>query len=457
MGSTCFSLSAGGSACFLNCQDSAECRTAEGYVCDGDNTCYPGMGPPPCSMQNPDGTCPAGQTCQNGACQQFSCGDMRFEPNETASAAAAMPMGETTGLDLCAGDKDWYRLAVPPGKIGTVGITFQNNSGDLEFTAHDSGGQCVGGRIYNLCSWSFRGYETGEEFVSVLNMGQQDKEFTWQARGYNGAANAYALHAETVDWSDGMQCGAPYALDECQGRPGGVTKLVQFPHADANDPYVGDGYRFDSDSNYRWLRRETIMLVRYAIHETQLKFPGTLPLGLADMCQRDGITPGYDINDPRHPESTHDQGGNIDIAYFTTLAGGVLPYSQARIICGPGENDNNDGSWCTPAAATGHVVDLPRQAYFMAKLMEHPRLRVIGADKVIAPLLVAEAQRQLELGWITQTVRNKFNTKIASGDGWPFHHHHIHLSMNWWTSAKPGQGPVDGCGFQMTRVEESRR
>ena len=87
---------------------------------------------------------------------------------------------------------------------------------------------------------------------------------------------------------------------------------MQFPFPDPVDQWVEEGYRFDSLSNYRWARRELVLLIRYAIGETQLKFPGTRPLGLGDMSQRDGLTPGFDLGQPRHPESAHDQGASID-------------------------------------------------------------------------------------------------------------------------------------------------
>lgn len=455
-GSTCFQLSAGGSACFLDCTDASDCRVAEGYTCDADNTCYPGDGPLPCSAQNPTGFCADGLSCQDGTCQMFACTDSRHEPNDSLATATPMPTDTTHGLNLCDGDRDWFTLTVSPGHQAQVGVLFNQSAGDLEFTAHDSAGACLGGRIYDLCSWTYRGYETGEEFVSVLNAGTSDRTFAWQLRGYNGASNVYSLMAETRPVSDGVACTPTYTQEECEGRPNGTVDLMQFPHADPADPYVGDGYRFDSDTNYRWIRRELMMLVRYAIHGTQQAHPGTRPLGLIDMCQRDGITPGYDINDPRHPESTHDQGGNIDIAYYTTLADGPLGYSQARIICGPTEN-NQDGSFCTEAATTQHVVDLPRQVRFMTLLLDHPRLRVIGVDKVIHPLLLAEADRQLEEGLITQTQRSRFNTKVTSGDGWPFHHHHIHVSMAWWGSSSVPHAPESGCGFDLVRARQAQQ
>jgi len=453
-GSTCFQLSAGGSACFVDCTSPAQCRVSEGYTCDADNTCYPGMAPE-CGPQNLNGLCSnPNEVCVNGNCQVFMCTDMRNEPNEVLGSATTVTEGTITGLALCAQDVDWFKMEVPPKTIGTVGATFQHSAGDLDLTLHSNAGNCLGGRLFQSCVWS-RYQETGEEFLSVINNAESGViTNAWKLTGYSGAANQYALKAELTPWTDGRDCSPTYTSDECEGRPNGVTSLIQFPLATAEDPYVGDGYRFDSASNYRWLRRETMMLVRYAIHETQLQFPGTKPLGLIDMCQRDGITPGYDVEDPRHPESTHDQGGNIDIAYYTTLASnGSLAYNEARIICDASEGNDN-GSFCNASAATTHVVDLPRQVYFMAKLFESPRIRVIGADQVIAPLLVAEADRQLQMGIITQAQRNKFTTSMASGGGWPFHHHHIHVSLDWWGSLEGKPGPHagrDGCGFDLRR------
>jgi hypothetical protein len=490
MGSRCFLIGDTQTACFKTCQSEVECRQQEGYTCDADNTCYPAEVAPdggttgPCSPTNPTGTCPEGQVCNNGTCAPFTCSDTRFEPNETQTQAATAPSGTTTGLALCTQDKDWFKVAVPAAKILTLGATFQNTSGDLDLAAYNAGGQCLGGRFEQFCSWNTRDYETGEEFLSVLNgAASGDKVYAWRLQGYNGATNLYSLVTQTIPWQDGRDCTEIDPNTPCIGRTStGQIRLVQFPFADPNDPYVGDGYRFDSNSNYRWARREMVQLVRYAIRETQQKFPNTKPLGLIDICQRDGLTPGWDFRCStdrttnccscsaapgggdcmeqqgclRHPASTHDQGGNIDIAYYTTLASnGTLSYNEARIICDANQG-SNDGAFCTSAATTNHVVDLPRQVYFMAKLFESSRLRVIGADQVIAPLLQQEAARQASLGWISTTLRDRFTSKMAYGQGWPYHHHHIHVSLQWWTSGKPGESSVEpagstGCGFDLTR------
>jgi hypothetical protein len=218
---------------------------------------------------------------------------------------------------------------------------------------------------------------------------------------------------------------------------------------------VPSGYLLESYSNYRWLRRELIMLVRAAIHEVQLAFPGSTPLGLLDMADRDAVTPGFDVGTPRHPESTHDQGGNIDIAYYQTDGD-----SSGAIVCGPNGSDS-DGYYCTSVAH--HVVDLPRTVYFMAMLNRSPRVRVIGVDKLLAPLLVAETDRQRAAGTLTNELAQRVIANLAYGDGWPFHHHHMHVSLRWWGDDAPaspsglaavttegsGKTPAIGCGYRM--------
>jgi len=64
---------------------------------------------------------------------------------------------------------------------------------------------------------------------------------------------------------------------------------------------------------------------------------------------------------------------------------------------------------------------------------------------------IQTAARQFQAGDITQAQRDAFSSKMAYGSGWPFHHHHIHLSMKWWGTAKPGAEPLEGCGFDLVR------
>ncbi|MCC6622018.1 MAG: hypothetical protein IT385_12220 [Deltaproteobacteria bacterium] len=449
-GSKCITVTSDGTkACFAECSVEVACPQAEGYMCASDtNTCWPGC--------EGDDDCPDGYGCSAdvGGCvygyssEPFVCDDTRYEPNDVIGAAAEVsaPLS-VTGLDLCA-DEDWYRVTFPQATLGTVGIDFAHIRGDLDLLVYDEDGEFLGSRVgpqsYGAQS---RGYENSVEYHSIMNASEAAAGY-FRVRGFNNAQNAYALTVSQTSWVDGLLCTDHFGFDACRGYTGEPEgELYQFPFPRADDPYVPNGYTLESYGQYRWLRRETMMLVRYAIHEVQQRFPDTDPLGLIDMCDKFGITPGFDVGDPRHPESTHDQGGNIDIAYYQTDGD-----SSGSVVCGPNESAH-DGYFCT--SVTNHVMDVPRTTYFIAQFNKHPRLRVIGVDKLLAPLIEAEAKKQRDAGWITTEVYQSLLGKLAYGDGWPFHHHHLHVSMRWWSqdAAQPNglvvhPEPEIGCGYR---------
>ena len=461
-GSTCVGVGGANRACMASCGTTTACPQALGYGCDSEtDTCWPGCGE--------DSECPPGHGCDPSmeACNAgyssapFTCTADSLEPDDTKVTPRVIdPPTQTPGtfvrddLSLCT-DEDWYKLTFPAATLGTVGIEFPHPNGDLDLIAYDENGALLGSRLgpetYGAAS---RTNENDLEYHSILSM-PASVTGLFHVRGYGNAQNHYALHVATTSWIDDALCTDHFPADECRGYNGKSTGIVyHFPFPRADDPYVPNGYTLESYSSYRWLRRELIMLVRAAIHEVQLAFPETRPLGLIDMGDRDAVTPGFDIGDPRHPESTHDQGGNIDIAYYQTDGD-----SSGSIVCGPNESDN-DGYYCTSVAR--HVVDLPRTVYFMAMLNRSPRVRVIGVDKLLAPLIIAEANRQKAAGTITSALAQRVIASLAYGDGWPFHHHHMHVSMRWWDddaptpsglaafrSAGKNHTPALGCGYRM--------
>lgn len=452
-GGRCITVSSdGGTACMADCGGGRQCPQSAGYACSAQSqACWPG-----CTQ---DSDCPDGYGCypEIEACAKgysstpFQCLDQRFEPNQTRLTAADIDApSTTTGLDLCAADEDWFHVDAPRATLTTVGIAFPHLGGDLDLIAYDEDGTLLGSRLGpESYSANARGYENGLEYHAILDMRAAVAGY-FRVKPFSGATNRYDLSVSTTAWKDGPLCTTDFGFDECRGYNGLSTGIVyHFPFARADDPYVPSGYTLESYSNYRWLRRELIMLVRHAIHEVQQKFPGTTSLGLIDMGDKDAVTPGFDVGDPRHPESTHDQGGNIDIAYYQTDGS-----NNGQIVCGPRENANNDGYYCTSTA--GHVVDLPRTAYFMAVLNLHPRLRVIGVDQMLAPLITEAAKKLRDDGAITAAQYTSLVNKLAYGDGWPFHHHHMHVSMRWWGSdaAQPNglvafpELPV-GCGYRL--------
>jgi hypothetical protein len=289
--------------------------------------------------------------------------------------------------------------------------------------------------------YSYRSQETNTEYYGFYSE-KGGATYYVRAIGYKGAQNAYSLSVDHFPYVDGPSCtDAGFSFDDCAGKGDNGVGLLPFPFPDPDDSIVGANYLSETFSNYRFARRELIMVLRNALRQTLETFPGTTPLSFIDACQMDGVTPGYDVGAPRHPVTTHDHGGNIDVAYFQTDGS-----NNGEVICGDGTGIN--GPFCSPAAAQKNIVDMPRQAYFMAKLYDSPRTRVIGVDQVIGPLIKAAAQKLRDLPEgdpkkITPAEYQGFTDKIAWGPGWELHHHHIHLSLRWWSQdagAKGAQG-----------------
>jgi hypothetical protein len=472
--SGCFSVGQDSMACLPTCSGDGDCR--KGYECD-DGICFPycasSAGCPSgyeceptqqicvdegylCSAGNPMGWCPEDLYCQSGQCGQFDfeCTDTTYEPNESKNAAKAVSASSfkeeiDSDLQVCVGDNDWYKLTIPAGHIGTVGTLFYHDLGDLDLCIYNSSGQFLSCRYpFEDYPATWRTYDWNDEFLSAYSA-NASTTYYFKADGFYGAANNYDLYAWLTEWQDGAVCTDYYSFAVCKGcksngqcvKDSFEANLIQFPHPDPADSYLGNGYVLEHASGYNWLRREAIMLVRHAIHEVQQQFPGTTPLGLMDMCQIDGITPGFDVGQPRHPESTHDEGGNIDIAYYQTIG----DYSQGQVIC-DANGTSTDGYYCTSVA--NHVVDLPRTAYFLAMLAQSDRFRVAGADKLIAPLILEALEDLKTSGVISTQLFDKTAGSIAYGDGWPFHHHHIHVSFKWWSQREHKHDPPIKCGYR---------
>ena len=103
------------------------------------------------------------------------------------------------------------------------------------------------------------------------------------------------------------------------------------------------------------------------------------PLGLGDMSEADGAIPGTAVGDPGHPSGSHTDGHDIDIAYYQNQP----PDNHLRPVC-----DHVLGGYdqyhCT---GEPYRLDLWRSTLFLGALLTSDRVRVIGVDGKIGPLV----------------------------------------------------------------------
>ena len=212
----------------------------------------------------------------------------------------------------------------------------------------------------------------------------------------------------------------------------GCTALIAMPgsHDRLSAQARADGYYIATEARYAFLRRDLTLVIRHAACQVAARYPGTQPIGLSDLSQADGLTPGTDVGGPRHPTSTH-HGDDFDLAYYQTDG-----TNNPQIICGDGSDTNsngypgryNDGYFCTTEA---NIIDWPREAYWFAMLASTPLVRVFGIDETLPDDFRRELGALLSAGAITRAQHDRASVLGYGADGgWPFHHHHSHMSYN---------------------------
>jgi hypothetical protein len=448
VGTRCVDVNNSSSACFKECDTEDDCRP--GYLCHAAQKicvagCETALECPQkhiclnghclessyaCSVSNPAGWCPENEWCDDGECAEAPVGcaeDDLYEPNGVKDKASLISGESLWGLRLCGEDHDWYRVVAPAGQLTEIKMVFNNHAGNLDMLVYDEGGQLIRSRWINYPykELLIADFDVSSEAVTFYPP-ENERVLFLQVVGSSGNdENSYGFVIRHYPFADGEDCQALYPLWECQGLPGGTLKLYQFPEPEGGDPYGDDLYHFETVSGYKWARRELLMLVRHTLYETKAEYPDMTSVGIIDACQEDGITPGDNIGQPRHCRTCHDEGGNIDLAYFA-LDG----INWAKTVCGPdGANVTADGMQCTQAAATQHIVDLEKQVFFMSLLFDSGRVRAIGIDPVIALPIQQKAKAMYEAGQISAAGYNGMMTQFGL---WPTHHNHIHLSLHWW-------------------------
>lgn len=391
-----------------------------------------------------------------------------LEPNDTRAQAADLPGADTPGFEICQDDDDWFRFT--PSQAETLYVVGHDSvlaAGDLDSDLVGADEEPLG------YSWIYDGQYHPEAGVGPTNLeiftvvGAPAATPLWlHVYGWQGATNTYGLVSRTIAWRDGPDCEAFFTRADCRAQTSGAhdpTKLIPFPVGVAWDPYIGVGVNTLSGLSYPQVpftpvsrlhgRRELLMIIRHAIHEVRVAFPGTAPLGLGDVSMPDGTTP------EGHPNGTHYEGANIDIAYYIRpdvhRSWGNMAYRQ---ICCDATSlsdwscvNTSSGSpgygVCVDGSEATHIVDLPRTAMLIAKIAGSGRLRVIGVEAKIKPALEQALDDLAAQGKITAYEKSAALARMASKDdhpSWLWHFNHMHASFcrNNCGTSKPGQeGP----------------
>lgn len=247
--------------------------------------------------------------------------------------------------------------------------------------------------------------------------------------------------ATTYDWREeiftdgfenaGSECGdLPTML--CEGTEQFCAELLPFEPVQGpgydnypiNGETIGDQYR-------SFLRRDLMMLIKHAAAKVacvarEWESGHGAPIGLGDMSEADGSIPGTSTGSPGHPAGTHENGLDIDVAYFQN----GTPDNHLRPIC----DTLDDGTEAYHCTAPPHLLDTDRTALFIGYLAGHPRLRVVGVDGQAGLLIEAVAGELCTKGLLTSSECSALAQKLVyevtdQGFGWfLFRFQSMHIS-----------------------------
>lgn len=348
------------------------------------------------------------------------CGSEVNDSIEDAAGLLAENRLRFEDVRLCSDDLDYYRIDVPAGRWMQVTIEMESGAGQEDLDMYE-----VDAEDEEL--WASATAQPFER-LAWFNPGDEPRTRYLRVEGYDGGRGDYSIEIRTSSWHEGLDCDDFYEDEDPTDEGGPCNRIMQFPQT--NDP--SEGYFVEHEPHYSSLRREVAYLVRWAARETAAEFGDTEPLGLLDMSQWDGDTPGRMRGQLRHPEGTHVYGNDIDIAYYSLSEG-----NGGKIVC-----PSHDNYFCTSAASD---LDVDRTTFFMAKLVESDHVRVMGVDPEVAELVSEKAWEMRDDDLISNTQRGLVQGLMAYGDGWPFHHHHIHLSWDWEDGFEGRSEAPDGC------------
>ncbi len=354
------------------------------------------------SEDDHDGSCPDGQDCI----------DVTGEGDLACLQGGGVPVGAEEGCETsedCEAHHTCYTYADGSGTV-CIQDCYECQEGDAESCAED---------------------EVCEAGVCMPKPCTEDScpdgQICW-GRYCSPEVSADAGPGEAPAGDAGCELPPLY----CDINAEDCTELIQF------DPTYGTGYSDfpengeTEENQYRsWLRRDLVYLIKYATAKVACLAEGWTygnggPLGLIDMSEENGAIPGTSIGSPGHPDGTHTDGHDIDVAYYQK----DTTDNRARPIC-EHESGGSDASHCEEFP---HLMDEWRNALFLGALYEHPDLRVVGCDGKAGGMIEQAFTILCDSGWIGAEACgvNKLAYEFVNlNNGWfYFHHHHMHVSFN---------------------------
>ncbi|MEC8022341.1 MAG: hypothetical protein VX223_00305, partial [Myxococcota bacterium] len=337
MGSECFEFTNGDAYCLKLCSSNADCKSDQ--VCDADGTCWPGEPTAPVvgdgsigSACTADGDCSdAGAVCYpenfngehtgflNGYCIIYDCESAGCPTGSTCQTVTSD--GGTACVASCQGTSDCraeegyacYQGGICfPGCGANTGascpINYACDIENQECIPACTPGSCPGGTV---CT---------------------DDGTCGEPPCTPGSCGTGLICADSgvciPDLSGGPGVGPGPVCDNlppasCSGSLSQCGEVTQFTPVDGpgytNYPLNGETWQ----NQYRSFCREDLqVLIKWATAYVDCKAIGWgggngYPLGLGDMSEADGAIPGTSDGQPGHPQGTHVDGYDMDIAYYS--------------------------------------------------------------------------------------------------------------------------------------------
>ncbi len=346
------------------------------------------------------------------------CTDADNDSLETLSGISTSHEGIThSDVQLCEEDEDVYRVDVAPGTWVRIGIEIDGSGHngvdgtDLDLWEIEHPDVPIDPSMDVVISadeppniiWYSASSEDNES-LAWANASTSTLSHFLRINGFNGATANYDIVVQTSDWHWGRECSDILSEAVC-------AALVEFPQT----YQVDHGYLVSHLPHYSHVRRSVAYPVQDAAIQVHSAFPGTPPIELLDMSEADGSTPGTMEDILRHPAGTHEDGWDIDVAYYQ-----IGSDNLARSIC-----PDHDGSFCT-GDATG--LDPVRTAYFTAQLCDAIGLQVIAVDPAAHDAIQVAVDALIADGRLTTAESSCLDTRLQSGERWPKNHTKMHLS-----------------------------